>query len=66
MIASNEEYWKKYQLEPEAGLRKSAQTKKARLIHSSTDPEESFNTFRGGLIAVAIVLVIVGIVWLMT
>ncbi len=32
----------------------------------NTDPEESFNTVRGFLWAIAIILVISGIVWLTT
>lgn len=66
MIGSNEDYWKEYQKIRYQPKYQSVQAKKARLVQSGIDPEESFNTVRGGLIAVAIVLACVAIVWLVT
>ncbi len=58
MIGSNEEDWKKYQQEPAKSL------KKARLVQSGIDPEESFNFFRGVMYGIAIIMVGAGLILL--
>ncbi len=59
MIGSNEDFWRKYQEEPAKGL------KKARLVQSGIDPNESFNTFRGAGIVIGTLIILYGfIAWL--
>lgn len=53
MVGGNEEDWKKYQA-----------VNRARLVQSGIDPEESFNTFRGGLFVSGVMLAIIGIICL--
>ncbi len=56
---SNEKDWIKYQQEPAKSL------KKARLVQSGVDPEESFNFVRGGILVGCIIAVIGCICWVL-
>jgi hypothetical protein len=56
MIGSNEKEW------TESQIAKQSLKHKARRVHSGIDPEESFNTFRGGLLTAAVMLVIIGVI----
>ncbi len=65
------DYWREYQKEPEAGLKtdwkkrsQAVKLKKARLVQSGVDPEESFNRIRSGLLVMAAMLAIIGVICL--
>ncbi len=63
---SNEDYWRKYQQEPEKGLKKSMLKNGVGLM-PGIDPEESFNAVKGILLVWMCTVAVAGlIIWLVS